>query len=125
MNLEQILSYVRQKGIVLIPDGDRINYKAPSGIMTPDLVETIRTHKHAILGALSQGDKARDEFHRSHEVKPGDCDHCPAAGYWDSKGPGKWCFHYAIFLGKAGKPMPCETAKYDCSLTRKELQNAD
>jgi hypothetical protein len=118
MSVEQIISYVRQKGVVLIPDGDRIRYKAPSGIMTPDLVETIRAHKRAILGALSQSGEAREAFHRNHELKPGECNQCPAAGYWDFMGAGKWCFHTAYFLGRAGKPTPCKTAQHNCPLRK-------
>jgi hypothetical protein len=122
MNAEEILSYVRQKGVVLIPDGDRIKYKAPSGVMTPKLIETIRTHKQAILGALSQSGEVREALHRSNELTPGDCDQCPAAGFWDFMGPGLWCFHYAYFLGKPGKPKLCKTAQHNCPLTQKEFQ---
>ena len=130
MNLEQILSYVRQKGIVLIPDGDRINYKAPSGIMTPDLAEIIRTHKQAILGILTQNYEIEvtpsyAQPCDNRNILPCECESCPAAGYWDWKGPGLWCFHRAYFLGKAGHPESCDTAKHKCPLTRKELQNAD
>jgi hypothetical protein len=60
-----------------------------------------------------------------NKTKLVDCNQCPAAGFWDYMGTGMWCFHRVLFLGKAGKPMPCETAKYDCPLTRKEIQNAD
>ena len=101
MNVEQILSYVRQKGVILIPNGDRINYKAPSGVMTPDLAETIRTHKQAILSILNQ-DRVTSVNHRDfyvNELKPGDCGQCPAAGYWDLMGTGMWCFHRGYFLG--------------------------
>ena len=107
MNVEQILSYVRQKGVVLIPDGDQIQYKAPSGIMTPDLTEAIRKHKQAILGVLTQGRDTKDALYQNEKLKPGDCDRCPASGYWDYKGPGKWCFHRAYFLGKPGQPVHC------------------
>jgi len=47
-----------------------------------------------------------------------DCDNCPAAGYWDWKGPGKWCFHRAYFLGKPGQPVHCDSAKHSCPLTQ-------
>jgi hypothetical protein len=130
MNAAQILSYVRQKGVVLIPDGDQIKYKAPFGIMTPDLAETIREHKSAIIGILTQDRKnesapSNAQSGDNRNILPGNCEYCPAAGYWDWKGPGKWCFHYAIFLGKTGQPVHCDAAKHNCPLTRKELQNAD
>ena len=67
-----------------------------------------RKHKRAILAALTK------------TSAPGDCDSCPAAGFWDYFGPGKWCFHTAYFLGRSGKPTPCEAAQRDCPL--KELK---
>jgi hypothetical protein len=118
MNVEQILAYVRQKGVVLIPDGDQIKYKAPSGIMTPDLAETIRSHKQAILSILTQSRKTKEALDQSDNLKPGYCDQCPAAGYWDFMGTGKWCFHRAYFLGKSGHPIECDTAKHNCPLNR-------
>ena len=63
MNVEQILSYVRQKGVVLIADGDRIKYKAPSGIMTPELAETIKTHRQEILDILTQDRESESTLH--------------------------------------------------------------
>jgi hypothetical protein len=45
-----------------------------------------------------------------------DCDNCPASGFWDYKGPGKWCFYRAYFLGKAGHPRSCDTARHGCPL---------
>ncbi len=123
MNAEQILSYVRQKRVVLIPDGDQIKYKAPSGIMTPELAETIRTHRQEILGILNHDCEsesipsyARPRDNRN--ILPGNCDSCPAAGYWDYMGPGKWCFHTAYFLGRTGRPTPCKTAQHDCPLKK-------
>jgi hypothetical protein len=80
------------------------------------LVEKIRTHKLAILGALSRSGEAREALHQSSELKPGNCDQCPAAGFWDYKGPGKWCFHTAYYLGKSGQPVPCDSAKQKCPL---------
>lgn len=52
MNVEQILFYLRQNGIVLTPNGDRIKYKGPCGAMTPELAEEIKAHRAEILGAL-------------------------------------------------------------------------
>ena len=125
MNVEQILSYIRQRGVVLIPDGDRIKYKAPFGIMTPDLAETIRSHKQAILGALTKSGETKKALHQNDELKPGDCDNCPAAGFWDYFGPGKWCFHRAYFLGKPGNPLMCDTARQSCPLTKSDRKRPD
>ena len=122
MNAEQILSYVRQKKVVLIPDGDRIKYNAPSGIMTPEIVETIREHRQEILGILNQDRESVSTLssakpNDNRNILPGNCDNCPAAGYWDWYGAGKWCFHRAYFLGKPGKPAKCDSAEHDCPIT--------
>jgi hypothetical protein len=123
MNAEQILSYVRQKRVVLIADGDRIKYKAPSGIMTPELAETIRTHRREILGILTQDRESESTSsytkpRENRNILPGNCDSCPAAGFWDYIGPGKFCFHTAYFLGKSGKPIHCKSAQHDCPLKK-------
>ena len=58
-------------------------------------VKYARTHKQAILAALTQGGV------------PGQCESCPAAGYWDHSvytGQGLLCFHHAYYLGKPGYP---------------------
>lgn len=68
------------------------------------IIDYARKHKPAILAALTQNSA------------PGECELCPAAGYWDWKGSGMWCFHYAIFLGKPGQPVHCDLAKNDCPL---------
>jgi len=57
----------------------------------------------------------------SDKCDKADCDTCPAAGYWDYNGPGKWFFHTAYYLGKSGKPILCKTAQYNCPLRKKEL----
>ena len=54
----------------------------------------------------------------------GNCESCPAAGYWDSgqyAGQGLLCFHYAYFMGKTGKPNPCSEMSAKCP--RKENKN--
>lgn len=47
---------------------------------------------------------------------PGDCKTCRAAAEWEHMGPGLWCFHRALFLGKSGKPTSCDEAKLNCPL---------
>jgi hypothetical protein len=68
------------------------------------IIDYARKHKLSILAKLNQ------------RGAPGDCEKCPAAGYWDWRGPGKWCFHRAYFLGKSGHPIACDAAKQDCPL---------
>lgn len=69
------------------------------------VVEYARTHKAEILTALMQS---------GH---PGECESCPAAGYWDHShyaGQGLLCFYSAYYLGKPGKPKPCKRTRSMC-----------
>jgi len=50
---------------------------------------------------------------------PGNCESCPAAGYWDSYGqwgmpPGRFCFHSAYIEGKSVRPVPVDKARSNC-----------
>ena len=68
-------------------------------------IEYARTHKPEILAALTQSGE------------PGQCESCPAAGYWDHAGyahQGLLCFHSAYYLGKAGRPVPCSEIRNQC-----------
>ena len=74
-------------------------------VVVKTAVEYARTHKPAILVALSQSGE------------PGQCESCPAAGYWDQSlyaGQGLQCFYDAYFLHKSGKPSPCTEMKKRC-----------
>lgn len=77
-------------------------------------VQYAKNHKSAILEALAQSGE------------PGQCESCPAAGYWDHSlyaGQGLLCFHYAYYSRKTGRPIPCSVARKNCprlSSERKE-----
>ncbi len=121
MTAEQVLSYMNQKGIILTLAGNSIKYKAPTGVMTPDLAEMIKMHRQGILGILNPDRAIKSISTHLHEgdsqvLLPGDCDSCPAGGFWEFKGPNMWCFHSAYFLGKAAKPIQCEIARGNCPL---------
>ena len=70
------------------------------------VIDYARKHKHSILAALTKSSAT------------GDCDSCPAAGFWDFLGTGKFCFHTAYFLGRSGNPVPCKTAQHNCPLEK-------
>jgi len=126
MTAEQVLSFVNQKGIILTADGDQINYKAPTGVMTPDVAEMIRKHKPGILGILNPVRKSESippyaRTSDNQDFLPDDCDACPAGGFWEFKGPGMLCFYSAYFLGKSAKQVECVTAKRDCPRKKTEI----
>ncbi len=76
-----------------------------SGEQKSWVINFAKSHKQAIIGALSQ------------ICRPGQCESCPAAGYWDYSnyaGQGLLCFHYAYYLGKPGRPKPCLEMRERC-----------
>ena len=112
MTAEQILADAHHAGIVLEADGDKIRYQAPTGVMTPEWIERIRQHKPRLMDLLM----ATQHSNGRADIVPGDCEACPAGGYWDWKGPGLWCFHYAYYLGKSGRPTLCAIQRNNCPL---------
>lgn len=47
---------------------------------------------------------------------PGECESCPAAGFWDfQQYAGQLlCFYRAYYLGRSGRPKPCSQIRSDC-----------
>jgi len=111
MTPRQIIELARRKGVRLDTDGESVTYEAPADAMTPELVSAIKSRKPEIIRALLAGN----------------CEKCPAAGYWDyAHYAGKMqCFAYAYFFGKSGKPKPCECIRHDCPLKQKEGKPLD
>lgn len=110
MTADQIIAEVRQMGITLTVVGGKIECEAPTGTITPELVDLIKQHKPAIIKLLST---------EAPTFSPGDCSRCPAAGFWDYAnyaGQGPWCFHYAYFEGKSGRPTLCAIQRTNCPL---------
>ena len=70
------------------------------------IINFAQKHKHELIKALTKNSTA------------GDCDSCPAAGFWEWHGTGRWCFHTAYFLGEPEKPISCISAKHDCPLKK-------
>jgi hypothetical protein len=69
------------------------------------VLEYVRQHKKTIIAELNGNST------------PGECEVCPAAGYWAHGGYAiqeLLCFHYAYYLGKPGKPKPCREMRTMC-----------
>ena len=56
MTAEVLLQELRSRGVRLIPEGDRIRYRAPMGALTPDLKAKLSARKVEVLAAL-QGER--------------------------------------------------------------------
>ena len=52
MTVTDILGELRQRGVILEPHGDRLRYRAPRGMLTPDLREALLENKIEILSTI-------------------------------------------------------------------------
>lgn len=50
---KSLLNNLNQHGVTVWQENGRLRYKAPAGVMTPDLITTIREHKPALLSLLA------------------------------------------------------------------------
>ena len=105
-----VLTPLQEMGVnVILSDAGKLRIQGRASKLDQSeidsAVEYARNHKPAILAALTQSGA------------PGDCESCPAAGYWDFShyaGHGLLCFHRAYYLGKSGKPTPCTEIRKKC-----------
>jgi hypothetical protein len=83
-------------------------------------IKYAKDHKAKILSELTKSKITRSAINstRTLEILSGDCEKCPAGGYWDWKGPGLWCFYTAYFLGKSATPISCYSTRINCPLIR-------
>lgn len=104
-----VLSPLKRQGVhvFLTPEGGlKVRGSGPEEIKK-QAIDYVRQNKKQILAKLRGG------------FLPGDCDNCPASGFWDHysyAGQGRLCFHFAYFLGKSGKPAPCLEMRAVCPL---------
>ena len=88
-----LLPEIKTRNIRLTAQDGKLDYQAPRGTMTPEILKAMREHKAKLLGLLK------------HDVS--DCLHCPASSWWKYKGKeGLYCFSYALF-----PPVRTETPK--------------
>ena len=52
MTAADLLTHCRERGIVLVDQGDRLQFRAPKGALTPDLKAALARHKGALLAIL-------------------------------------------------------------------------
>lgn len=52
---ERLVAELRDAGVRLWPDDGRLKYRAPKGVLTAGRVDTLRTHKQAVLDILTDG----------------------------------------------------------------------
>lgn len=54
------------------------------------------------------------------DLQPGNCEECPAYGFWEGRGPEPFCFYEAYSLAKPAKPELAKTRQPDCPLQERE-----
>ena len=54
MNPATLLADLRHRGIELTAEGDRLRYRAPRGVLSPELIADLRSHKRELLAELTQ-----------------------------------------------------------------------
>lgn len=99
MSVKELLETLQANGVELNPVGDdKLRYRAPSGVVTQEIKEALRSHKADLLVLL--------------KYKGLDCLRCPASALWKKE---LHCFSYALFHpAKGGRPQPCETQFATC-----------
>lgn len=50
---KSLLNNLNEHGVTVWQENGQLRYKAPAGVMTPDLITTIREHKPALLSLLA------------------------------------------------------------------------
>ena len=71
-----LLAELTRRGVELWAEGERLRYRAPRGAMAPELFETLRAHKAALLEVL-------------RDVPRGPCYACGHRDWWRRPG-GPW-----------------------------------
>jgi len=51
----EVLAVLKSRGVVLEPQGDKLHYRAPKGVLTPDLRQALAENKAEVLTLLKDG----------------------------------------------------------------------
>jgi hypothetical protein len=96
---------------------DKADKSVPNVTCTHEENTVHKDSKHFCLLSTSPA-QVTDGTKLSTDPKPGECEKCPACGYWDKpmSGPGKYCFYEAYFLGKSVKAQLADKRQEECPL---------
>lgn len=53
MNVTALMADLGQRGVELVANGDRLRWRAPEGVMTPETIEMLRRHKAEVMATIS------------------------------------------------------------------------
>ena len=69
MTTPELLAELASAGVVLGVDGDRLTYDAPAGVMAPERLELVKSHKAELLGLVGGPPAPQLESRAEREVK--------------------------------------------------------
>ena len=112
MSVETFLERLRNQGVVLSSQGDRLNVDAPQGVMTPDLLDMLRKRKAEIIALLcsqAKGDALERRFgHKAARLYPylGRMVQTP-------KGGGRLCQVFTVRVGVVREASPEQVTNFE------------
>lgn len=83
------------------------------------LLNLERLPKNEAISIVDHARQCKPAFITRLTQNPAPCEICPAAGLWAYgvyASKGLICFYAAWFLGRAGSPAPCRSARTVCPL---------
>ena len=98
--VEELLAHLHRKGVVIRRDGKRLAVDAPRGVVTTEILSTLRRHKPGILALLGQ-EETTDE----PSPRPRDKDHGGPRRCFACRGTRFWISIYGVTVcGKCHPP---------------------
>jgi hypothetical protein len=70
MTPEVFLTHLLRRGSMVQIVGEKLRVDAPYGVLSPEIKETLATHKPALLRLLTFADQYRDILHGANPVDP-------------------------------------------------------
>jgi hypothetical protein len=61
MNLDQFLAELTERGVKLWSEGDTLRFRAPKGVITPELRDLLLLHKAKLISLLSQSNTSTND----------------------------------------------------------------
>jgi hypothetical protein len=65
---DEVLTTAQRAGIRLFAEGDQLRYRAPKGVLTPELRHALMAHKAALLAVLQEAEEERRDIMAADEV---------------------------------------------------------
>jgi hypothetical protein len=65
---DEVLTTAQRAGIRLFAEGDQLRYRAPKGVLTPELRHALVAHKAALLAVLQEAEEERRDIMGADDV---------------------------------------------------------